>query len=159
MRGYQGEGQDQGKVRGRQVKASVAAALGLLVLSSWVAAAEALPPTPEVPPQAYERSPCATLETRCWTSEDGKPEVRCDRPEFARALLSCVDLWESERLCAEELGRTQELRSIDLEAWHAQIGALEQERSRARTQGVVWLVLGVVGWGVAAGLFVWGATK
>jgi len=139
--------------------ALVAIAAGLSLHSSPAIAAEASPKALEGPMGAYDASACATLERKCWTTEDGKPEVRCERPAFARALLGCVDLWEAERLCAESLTSSRDLYSVDLEAWTAELGRLEQERNAMRLQGWVWLALGVVGWGAATGFLIWGAAK
>jgi len=123
--------------------------------STWAAA----PGVSKAAPGAFEASSCYTLQTKCRVTEDGKADVLCERPAFAAALLSCVDLWEAERLCAESLTSSRDLYSVDLEAWTAELGRLEQERNAMRLQGWVWLALGVVGWGAATGFLIWGAAK
>ena len=159
MRGGQGEGANSGQVRKGRLAAYWGIPLGVLWAYAVVLATEPLPKAPEAPLGAYDASACATLERKCWTTEDGKPEVRCERPAFARALLGCVDLWEAERLCAESLTSSRDLYSVDLEAWTAELGRLEQERNAMRLQGWVWLALGVVGWGAATGFLIWGMAK
>lgn len=120
--------------------------------------------TPEVSPAqkasgAFEESACFSLQTKCRVTEGAEPEVLCDRAAFAKALLSCVDLWEAEEVCAENLSASRDLYSIDLEAWTVKLGELEVERDRARLRGWVWLAIGLVGWGAATGLLVWGASR
>ena len=152
-----GEKRDRTEIR-QALRLAFVAAVWVFVChlpSTWAAA----PGVSKAAPGAFEASSCYTLQTKCRVTEDGKADVLCERPAFAAALLSCVDLWEAEGVCAENLSASRDLYSVDLEAWTAELARLEQERSRARLQGWVWGIVGVIGWGVAAGLFIWGAAK
>lgn len=135
-----------------------ASVLGLTCLSLPSAWADA-PAVSPAPVGAFEESACFRLQTQCRVTEGAEPEVLCDRAAFAKALLSCVDLWETENLCAENLSASRDLYSLDLEAWTVKLGELELERDRARLRGWVWLAIGLVGWGAATGLLVWGFAK
>lgn len=108
---------------------------------------------------AYDRSVCAELERICTTEADAEGAVSCTRPLFARALLSCVDLWEAEAVCVERLGSEKELRSVDLDSYYSQLERLDGERQEMRNRAWIWGVLGVIGWGVAAGFLVGWAMK
>lgn len=108
---------------------------------------------------SYDKTVCSELERICTTEEDGPGTVRCRRPEFARALLGCVDLWESEQVCLDRLGATEGLRSVDLDSYYSQLERLDSERQEMRRRAWIWGVLGVIGWGVAAGFLVGWAMK
>jgi hypothetical protein len=135
-----------------------------LILGLW--GASPAPGATEVSPGAkgerlgdYERSICAELERIC-TTEDKEPgSVHCDRPAFARSLLGCVDLWQSDSLCSEQLASTRSMQSVDLEGYLGQLDRAAQELGDARRRTWVWAVVGVVGWGLAVSLLVGMAAK
>lgn len=139
------------KARHQKVRA-IAFAVGVLLSQNVMGQAPAAG-------ASYDKSVCAELERICTTEADAEGAVSCTRPLFARALLSCVDLWEAEAVCVERLGSEKELRSVDLDSYYSQLERLDGERQEMRNRAWIWGVLGVIGWGVAAGFLVGWAMK
>lgn len=144
MESRSGARQNPRQVRKALKITSLAALAGFLTVSSPLAAGEVSPEASDELQEHYDRSGCAEIDRACRVLEGGS--VQCDRPAFVRGMLSCVDLWEAERLCAEGLASTQALQSVDLAGLEAELELAEQARERARRREVWYLVLGLAGW-------------
>jgi hypothetical protein len=123
-------------------------AIALCCMASAALAAET---APAPSPSGYDRSTCAQLERACVAAEGPDAPVSCERRAFVQGLLGCVDLWEAEAVCAERLGATADVRSIDAEFYQRRL-ELAQDESIALHNGLwAWRIAAFVGLGLALG--------